>query len=81
MAAPETPNSVPVQRLPQWQIDYESALRETDHKLLFKKVEIAEAALLHGRESLDDPYDPQQRTEIDIALSKLRLLKKEVLNF
>jgi hypothetical protein len=81
MAAPETPSSFPVRRLPQWQVEYESALRETDHKLLFKKVEIAEAALLNGRESLDDPYDPQQRTEIDIALTKLRLLKKEVLNF
>jgi hypothetical protein len=77
MATPETPSSVPVRRLPQWQIEYESALRETDHKLLFKKVEIAEAALLNGRESLDDPYDPQQRTEIDIALSKLRLLRRK----
>ena len=81
MAAQDTPSSVPVRRLPQWQIEYEAALRETDPRLLFKKVEIAEAALLSSRESLDDPYDPQQRSEIDSALSSLRQLKKEVLNF
>jgi hypothetical protein len=81
MAAQDTPSSVPVRRLPQWQVEYESALRETDPRLLFKKVEIAEAALLNGRESLDDPYDPQQRSEIDVALSSLRQLKKEILNF
>jgi hypothetical protein len=81
METPEAHSALPIRRSPQWQVEYESALQEKDHRLLFKKVEIAEAALLNGRESLDAPYNPEQRTEIDIALSKLRLLKKHVLNF
>jgi hypothetical protein len=81
MASPETPTPVPALTLPHWQLEYESALRETDHKILFKKVEIAEAALLNQREILDRPADAFQRTEVEIALSKLRLLKKGILNF
>jgi hypothetical protein len=73
--------SRPTRSLPQWQVEYESALQETDHQILFKKVEIAEAALLSSRESLDDPADAFQRTDIEIALSKLQLLKKEILRF
>jgi len=42
---------------------------------------IAEAALLNRWESLDHESDSFQRTEIEIALSKLRLLKREILNF
>jgi len=57
------------------------ALRETDQKMLFKRVEIAEASLLNRRESLEHESDSFQRTEIEIALSKLRLLKREILNF
>ncbi len=81
LASPEIPTPVPAPTLPQWQLEYESALRETDHKILFKRVEIAEAALLNRRETLDHPADAFQRTEVEIALSKLRLLKKEILNF
>jgi hypothetical protein len=79
MASPEIP--IPARTLPHWQVEYESALRETDYKMLFKRVEIAEAALLNRRESLDRPSDCFQRTEVEIALSKLRLLKREILNF
>jgi hypothetical protein len=39
-----TPVSSPL-RFPHWQNEYEAALRETDHKMLFKRVEIAEATL------------------------------------
>ena len=81
MAPTEIPASVLVPPLPQWQLRYESALRETDRNVLFKRVEIAEAALLDSRESLVRPSDALQRTEIEIALAKLRLLKKEILNF
>jgi hypothetical protein len=49
--------------------------------MLFKRVEIAEASLLNRRESLEHESDSFQRTEIEIALSKLRLLKREILNF
>lgn len=81
MASPEIPAPVPALTLPRWRLEYESALRETDHKILFKRVEIAEAAILNRRESLDHPDDAFQRTEVEIALSNLRLLKKEILNF
>jgi hypothetical protein len=46
-----TPVSSPL-RFPHWQNEYEAALRETDHKMLFKRVEIAEATLLNRREAL-----------------------------
>src|SRR5689334_23071564 len=36
----------------QWREEYEAALQETDHKMLFKRIEIAEAALLTRREFL-----------------------------
>jgi hypothetical protein len=81
MASPEIPSPNPSRTSPQWQLEYESALRETDQNMLFKRVEIAEAALLNRRESLDHESDSFQRTEIEIALSNLRLLKKEILNF
>ena len=43
MASPEIPVPNPSRTSPQWQLDYELALRETDQKMLFKRVEIAEA--------------------------------------
>jgi hypothetical protein len=38
-----TSSSVPRRDLPPWQLEYESALQETDHKILFKRIEAAEA--------------------------------------
>jgi len=64
-----------------WQREYESALLEKDNKALFKRVEIAEAAVLSRREVLAQSSDATERQEIEIALAKLRALKKEVLNF
>jgi hypothetical protein len=82
MASPEIPTPLGHLRTPpQWQLEYESALQETDRKMLFKKVEIAEATLLKRRESLGALSDSFERTEIEIAISKLRLLKREILNF
>lgn len=66
----------------QWQVEYESALLETDRKLLFKKIEAAEAAILTRREVLTHSPDGfAERAEIKSALAKLRMLKKEILNF
>jgi hypothetical protein len=42
--------------LPPWQLEYESALQETDHKILFKRIEVAEAAILTRREILPRSY-------------------------
>jgi len=54
MAYPEIPSPNPSRTSPQWQLEYELALRETGQKMLFKRVEIAEAALLNRRESVDN---------------------------
>ena len=43
MASHEFSSSVPRRDLPPWQLEYESALQETDHKILFKRIEVAEA--------------------------------------
>lgn len=65
-----------------WRREYESALLETDNKALFKRVEVAEAAILSRREELRQSSDGfAERREIEIALTKLRMVKKEVLNF
>ena len=81
MPSPEIPSPVPALAPPQWRLEYESALRETDHNILFKRVEVAEAALLSRRDSLDQSADAFQLTDVEIALSNLRVLKKEILNF
>jgi hypothetical protein len=80
MASHEFSPSVP--DLPQWQQEYEAAMRETDHKTLFKRIEVAEAAILSRREVLTQSSDGfAERQEIKLALAKLRNLKKEVLKF
>jgi hypothetical protein len=57
-------------------------MQETDHKTLFKRVEVAEAAMLTRRKVLTQSPDGfAEREEIKIALAKVRNLKKEVLNF
>ena len=82
MASHEFSSSVPRRDLPPWQVEYESALQETDHKILFKRIEVAEAAILTRREILmQSPDGFAERQEIKLALAKLRNLKKEVLKF
>ena len=66
----------------QWRLEYESAMNEVDHRALFKRIEIAEAAVLTRREVLAlRPEDFAEWQEIERALGKLRHLKKEVLRF
>ena len=82
MASDETPFLGPALRFPQWQGEYEAALRETDRKMLFKRVEIAEAALLNHRDALtQDSDDRMEEQEIESALKSLRALKRDVLDF
>jgi hypothetical protein len=82
MASNQTSSASPAGRFPQWQGEYEAALRETDHRMLFKRVEIAEAAILNRRETLKQESDGRmEQQEIERALEKLRVLKEDILNF
>ena len=57
-------------------------MQETDHKTLFKRIEVAEAAILARREILTQSVDGfAERQASKEALEKLRNLKKEVLKF
>ena len=74
--------SVPETGFSEWQLEYESAMQETDHKTLFKRIEVAEAAILARREILTQSVDGfAERQASKEALEKLRNLKKEVLKF
>jgi hypothetical protein len=77
-------SSAPVQGgdLQPWQLEYESAMKETDPVALFKRIEVAEAAVLNRREALarsDDGFTESQK--IKLALANLRSLKRDVLKF
>lgn len=65
-----------------WQTEYEAALRETDRETLFKRIEVAEPAILARRDVLEQgPDGSAERREITLALARLESLKKEVLKF
>ena len=72
-------------RYPAWQSEYEASLSEPDPKKLLERVHAAETAifkrlqqLAQSSESVD--HTPEQRAIAD-ALIKLRLLKRDKLNF
>jgi hypothetical protein len=68
--------------LAQWQRYYELVLQERDRKSLFKRIEVAEAAIHSRQELLTQSADGfTEREEIEQALLKLTHLKKKVLNF
>jgi len=78
---PPTPLFMPA-LLPQWQYEYEAVLHETDHKMLFKRVEVAEAALLNRLDTLrHGPNGKVEREEVEKALDRVRAVKKNVLNY
>ena len=57
-------------------------MQETDHRTLFKRIEVAEAAILNRREVLlQSPDGFAERQETKAALDKVRRLKKDVLKF
>jgi hypothetical protein len=69
-------------RLPNWQREYESALLETDKSVLFKRVEVAEAAILTRRDALEHDSSSQTgRGAIEDASANLRVLKRDQLHF
>jgi len=79
---PVTSNPISVSHSAQWKREYQAALRETDTQVLFKRVEIAEAALFNRREALLRSDDGRaELQEVETALQKLRSVKKEVLHF
>lgn len=82
MSSNGTSFSNPPLRFPRWQGEYEEALRVGDHKMLFTKIEIAEALILTRREVVaQEPGADVERQEIEKALTKLAALKSDVLNF
>jgi len=69
-------------RFPNWQREYESALLETDKSVLFKRVEVAEAAILARRDALEhDSSGQTERVAMEDALVNLRVLKRDQLHF
>ena len=82
MVSRKLSSSVPERGSEGWQLEYESALQETDRKTLFKGVEIAESAILTRREALThNPDGSVEGQEIKIALDTLSKLQKEGLKF
>ena len=67
---------------PSWRHRFESALCETDNVALFKKVEVAESAMLARRDVLTGVIESREDWEaLDAAVVALRVLKKERLHF
>jgi hypothetical protein len=67
---------------PTWQRDYEAVYGETDKTALFKKVEIAETAMLIRRDLLTCSVDNRAEWQaLEASLAELHVLKKERLNF
>ena len=82
MALPDLPNRLPDSELLEWQQAYRLALQETNRKALFKKVEVAEAAILTRREGLAPTADHYAEWQVlEDALANLLVLKREKLNF
>lgn len=67
---------------PPWQHVYEAVLREADTNKLFKLVEVAEAAVLTRRASLEESSDHHfERRAIEEAVANLQVIKREQLKF
>ena len=82
MASQDFSSSLPGEGLPKWQEAYESALQESDKRALFKRIEVAEAAILTRRADLAQSQNGfAEREEMNKALTKLRSLKKNILKF
>lgn len=69
-------------RLEAWLREYEEALSEGNTIALFKRIEIAEAALLTRHADLEGSPDHHvERQAIEEALAKVRTIKRERLKF
>jgi len=80
--SPIDPSSSFSRRFAAWQREYLTVLSETETPTLFKRVEIAEAAILTRRDDLEGSSDHHaERHAIEEALQKLREIKRERLKF
>lgn len=74
--------SSPTERSPNWRHAYEAVLDEDDTNTLFKLVEVAEAAVLTRRASLEgSAHHHSERRAIEEAVATLRVIKRERLKF
>jgi hypothetical protein len=77
-----TSSAIPTTDSQQWRCEYAAALAEKDKPALFKRVEIAEAALFSRQEALMQSSDGRiELREIAGALKNLQRVKRDVLNF
>jgi hypothetical protein len=80
--ATNRPSVLPPLRFLAWQPAYEAVLQSADTRMLFRLVEVAEAAIMVRRDLLNG--DSNHRSECDAieeALRILRVIKKERLLF
>ena len=70
-------------KLPRrWREAFELVLRESDAVALFKRVEVAEAAILTRRYDLQQGgFNYEEHCEIEAALDHLRTIKRDRLGF
>ena len=77
-----SPSSSSSPHFPAWQREYEAVLSENDTDALFKRVEIAEAAILTRFDVLESNSDRHsERGAMERALENLRVIKRERLKF
>jgi hypothetical protein len=80
--APSDHSPLQSAQLASWWHAYEAVLQEDDELQLFRRVEVAEAAILTHREALEKICAGQDEYRVvEEALSKLRVLKRERLRF
>jgi hypothetical protein len=72
-------------RFPAWQREYEASIHEDEPKKLLKCIHAAEAAIFNRLQELarnsDNPESKPERQAIADALSVLRVLKRDKLQF
>ncbi|MGH9494344.1 MAG: hypothetical protein ACRD3B_05050 [Candidatus Sulfotelmatobacter sp.] len=70
------------EHLPEWQREYAAAFSESDTAALFKRVEVAEAAIMTCLEPLLRSVDSDnERRALEDALNQLRIIKRDRLKF
>jgi hypothetical protein len=72
-------------RFPGWQREYEASIHEDDPKKLLERIHLTEAAIFNRLQELaqnaDNPQSKAERNAIADALSVLRILKRDKLDF
>lgn len=80
--APSDSSAASSLQFASWQREYDAVLAERDPVALFKRIEVAEPAILSRRDHLRQGGDRQDESRLlDEALSKLLLIKKDWLKF